>query len=185
MMRSKVMALSALLLLCGTAQGDTILTPFAGGAFGGATDRTRWTYGASLAFLGDGLLGFELDFAFTPDFFGRGDPDPVFTTNNVVTLMGSLLLASPGGPFRLYGAGGAGLLRTRVADADRLFDVDSNDFGINVGGGLIGYFGDHVGLRIDIRYFRDLSDDQPGGGVDFGLGNVDYWRAVAGLALRF
>ncbi len=185
-MRSKVMGLSALLFLCGgTAQGDTILTPFAGGAFGGATDRTRATYGASLAFLGEGVLGFELEFAVTPDFLGRGDPDPVFTTNNVVTAMGSLILASPGGPVRIYGAGGGGLLRTRVADADRLFDVDSNDFGVNVGGGLIGYVGDHVGLRLDIRYFRDLSDDQVGSGVDFALGNLDYWRAVAGIALKF
>jgi opacity protein-like surface antigen len=181
-----VVGLVTLLSLSGPAvRSDTILTPFAGGAFGGATDRTRATYGASLSFLADGLLGFEVEFAFTPDFFGKGDPDPVLTKNNVVTMMGSLLLVAPGGSMRLYAAGGAGLLRTRLADADRLFDVDSNDFGINVGGGLIAYFGDHVGLRADIRYFRDLSDDQPGGGVDFELGSVDYWRAAVGIALRF
>jgi hypothetical protein len=185
-MKRRSIAVALGLLLAGpAARADTILTPFAGVAFSGATDRSRATYGGSLAFMGDGVLGFELEFAFTPDFFGKGDADPVFTENNVVTMMGNLLLVSPGGAVRLYGAGGAGVLRTRLADSGGLFDIGSNDFGINVGGGMIGYFGDHVGIRVDVRYFRDLSDEEVGGGVDLELGRVDYWRAVAGLALRF
>jgi hypothetical protein len=45
-----------------------------------------------------------------------------------------------------------------VTSSDGLFDVNSSDFGVNVGGGVIGYLWDHVGLRADIRYFRDLSE---------------------------
>lgn len=172
------------LLGAGAAQAETLLTGFGGAAFGGVTDRTRGTYGGAIGFLGGGVFGFEIEGATTPEFFGRAN-DPVFTKNNVVTLMGSVLLAAPAGPVRIYGAAGAGLLKTRLSDPDRLFSIDSNDFGINVGGGLIVYLGDHVGLRGDIRYFRDLQDPDPDGRFDIELGHLDYWRAVAGLTIKF
>jgi opacity protein-like surface antigen len=176
-------ALAVLLALAaGPGFADTLLTGFAGGAFGGATDRTRGTYGGALGFLGDGPVGFELEFAATPDFFGEGEG--VFSKNNVLTGMGSLLLASPG-RLRIYAAAGAGLLKTRLEDPDQLLSVDSNDFGINVGGGLLVDLSDHVALRGDVRYFRDLQDDEPDGDFDLDLGNVDYWRVVGGLTLKF
>ena len=102
--------------------------------------------------------------------------------------MGSVLLAVPAGPVRLYGAAGAGLMKTRIEAADVFFDVSSSDFGINVGGGVIGYIGSHVGLRADIRYFRDLSDLSPTGDaadVNLALGKVDFWRVVGGLTFKF
>ncbi|HSD29185.1 MAG TPA: outer membrane beta-barrel protein [Vicinamibacteria bacterium] len=173
-----------LLLPAGPAYAETLLTGFAGGAFGGATDRTRGTYGGALGFLGNGVVGFELEFAATPDFFGESD-EGVFSTNNVLTGMGSLLLALPGGPLRLYAAAGAGVMKTKLEDPDRLLEFDSNDFGINVGGGLLVNLGDHVALRGDVRYFRDLQDDEPDGDFDLDLGTVDYWRAVGGLTFRF
>lgn len=174
------------LVLAGAAdlRAETLLTGFGGVALGGATDRTRGSYGASLGFVGDGLLGFEVEFATTPEFFGNARED-VFTENSVVTLMGSFLLVAPRGPVRLYGAAGAGLFKTRLSDPDRFFDVDSNDFGVNVGGGLLASLGDHVSLRGDVRYFRDLADLEPDGEPDLGLGSVDYWRATAGFTLRF
>jgi opacity protein-like surface antigen len=184
-MMQRYLALAVLFVLgAGSARAEAILTGFGGAAFGGVTDRTRGTYGAALGFLGGGVLGFEFEFATVPDFFGPGDGD-VFTDNNVVTLMGSLMLAAPAGPVRIYGAVGAGLMKTRLADGDRLFDIDSNDFGMNVGGGLIIYFSDHVGLRADGRYFRDLQDPVPDNEFDIDLGNVDYWRAVGGLTFKF
>jgi opacity protein-like surface antigen len=166
------------------AHPETLLTAFGGVAFGGATDETRGTYGAALGFLGDGPFGFEVEFATTPEFFGNARED-VFSENNVLTLMGSFLLATPDGGVRLYAALGGGLLKTRLADADRLLNIDSNDFGIGVGGGLLGSLGEHVALRVDVRYFRDLEDPDPDGGFDVDLGNVDYWRAVAGITFKF
>jgi hypothetical protein len=189
MIGRSVLAMSAVMLLASTsAQAEVMLTPFAGAAFGGATDRTRATYGLALGFLGKGVIGFEAEFATTPEFFGDSATSDLFTKNDVVTLMGSLLLAIPAGPVRLYGAAGAGLMKTRIEAADTFFDVNSSDFGINVGGGLIGYVGSHVGLRADVRYFRDLSDLKPNGdAVDFNLalGKVSYWRAVGGLTFKF
>ena len=146
--------------------------------------RNRGTYGASLGFLGHGVFGFEVEFATTPEFFGNARED-VFTDNDVVTLMGSFLVAAPAGPVRIYGALGAGLFKTRLADPDRLFSIDSNDFGINVGGGILVSPSAHVALRADVRYFRDLQDADPDGRFDLNLGNVDYWRVVGGVTLKF
>ena len=174
----------ALLVGAGTVHGETLVTGFGGVALGGATDRNRGTYGASLGFLSHGVLGFEVEFATTPEFFGTGRED-VFTDNNVVTLMGSFLVASPAGPVRIYGALGAGLFKTRLADPDRLLSIDSNDFGFNVGGGVLVSPSTHVALRADIRYFRDLKDADPDGRFDLNLGNVDYWRLVGGVTLKF
>jgi hypothetical protein len=189
MIGRSVLVLGAVMVLGATTAGaEVMLTPFAGAAFGGVTDRTRPTYGLALGFLGQGVVGFEAEFATIPEFFGDSATAGAFTKNNVVTLMGSVLLAFPAGPVRVYGAAGAGLMKTRVQAADVLFDVSSSDFGINVGGGLIGYVGSHVGLRADIRYFRDLSDLHPtGDSTDFNLalGKVDYWRAVGGLTFKF
>ncbi len=186
MLRDRAVTLAVLpLLLLGTsaASAETVLTPFAGVAFAGATERSRGTYGGSLAFLG-GVAGFEVEFAITPHFFGDNVSGDLFTKNDVSTLMGSFLVAVPGETVRVYGAVGAGLLKTRLADAASLFEVDSSDFGINAGGGLIIYLGHTVGLRADVRYFRNLSDLH-NGGLDFELGTVDYWRAVGGISFRF
>ena len=51
-----------------------------------------------------------------------------------------------------------GLMKTHVADADQLFNVDNNDFGIDLGVGAMGFMTDHVGFRGDVRYFRDLQN---------------------------
>jgi hypothetical protein len=185
MMRRHLAGLAVLVLLSVTsARAETLLTGFAGVAFSGSTDESRGTYGGSLGFLGDGIAGFEIDFATTPDFFGESRED-VFTDNNVLTVMGNLLLAAPAGPVRIYGAVGGGLLKTRLSDRDGLFDVDSNDFGISAGGGLLLSLGDHFALRGDIRYFRDLQDDDPDGDFDVDFGSVSYWRGVGGITIRF
>jgi hypothetical protein len=183
-MRGHVAGLAVLLALAAAPAGaDTLLTGFAGGAFGGSTTSTQGTYGGSLGFLGH-VVGFEVDFATTPDFFGNS-PTRVFTDNNVLTLTGNLLVTLPTGPVRIYGVVGGGLMKTRLADAGQLFDVDSNDFGIDAGGGLLLFLGDHFGLRGDIRYFRDLQDNDADGNFDIDFGKVSYWRGVGGIVLRF
>jgi hypothetical protein len=179
-LRQRVLTIAALLLLGTAASAETVLTPFAGVAFGGANDKSQGSYGGSLAFFGQ-VTGLEVEFGITPHFFGDGVPGDFFTKNDVVTLTGNLLVIVPAGEVRFYGVAGGGLMKTRLEDSTRLFNVDSSDFGINLGGGLIAYIGHTVGLRADIRYFRSLSDLE--GAVD--LGTLDYWRAVGGVSLRF
>jgi opacity protein-like surface antigen len=191
MTRGRLAAAASLLLLilaspwaAAPARAETLLTAFGGISFGGATDKTRGTYGAALGFLGDGPFGFELEFATTPEFFGNARED-VFSENNVLTMMGSFLLATPRSDLRFYAAFGGGLMKTRLQDSGQLFSIDSNDFGINVGGGLIGSLSENVALRVDFRYFRDVQDPDPDNNFDVDLGNVDYWRAVGGITFKF
>ena len=177
-----VLVALALGALADTARADTLVTANAGRVLGGDLDEGQLSYGAAIGFLGNGPLGFEVDLAYTPDFFG---PSELTGKNNQVTLMANLLLSVPvNDSVRVYATGGAGIMKSRVEDVDPFFDVDQNDFGVDLGGGVMLKLGQSFGVRGDVRYFRDVqtrSDDLTK--VDFG--GLDYWRAVAGVTLRF
>lgn len=176
-------AVLAALVTVQVSSAETVITPFAGVAFGGATGKSLGTYGGAVGFFGR-VAGFEAEVGLTPDFFGDSVSGGFFDKNDVVNLMGNLLLVvRPDRDVRVYGVVGAGLLKTRLEDAEDLFDVNSTDIGVNVGGGLIVYLGRTVGLRGDVRYLRSLSDLDAGGSVD--LGPVDFWRVTGGISLRF
>ena len=107
------------------AQADWILTPYGGLVFGGDLSiddddidgddddddsQSHGVYGLSLGYMSDSALGFEVDLGYSPDFFG--DENTIVPENNVVTLMGNLVLNAPiGGSGRVYLSGGGGLLR--------------------------------------------------------------------------
>jgi hypothetical protein len=156
------------------------LSPFVGAAFSGSTNGTRLTYGGSLTIAAhDSVLGFAIDFSRTPDFFG----DTALGDNSVTVLMGDLVLITPGS-VRIYASGGAGLMKTRVRDATGFFDVDSNDWGWNAGGGLLVFPGGAVGLYGDIRYFKNITD--PFVDVhDIDFGGLSFWRGTGGISFRF
>jgi hypothetical protein len=75
---------------------------------------------------------------------------------------------------------GLGVIRTRV----ELLGISSatNEAGFNIGGGVMGFFSDHAGLRGDVRYFRNFGE------IDISelqfAGNFHFWRASIGLVLR-
>jgi hypothetical protein len=76
-------------------------------------------------------------------------------------------------------------MRSHVDGGDLFDDVSSNDFGVNVGGGVIGYLNDRVGIRGDLRYFRSLRDtDADEDDVDFELADFSFWRATVGVTFR-
>ena len=70
-------------------------------------------------------------------------------------------------------------------DADDIFDLDENSFGINVGGGVHALVRKNLGLRADLRYFRGVRDTDSGDDVDLELGSFDFWRASVGATFRF
>src|SRR5687768_14533993 len=107
------------------ASADWLFTPFIGVNFDGnavfsdvvgdleADFAKRATYGASLAWMGAGVIGFEFDFAYTPKFFGdrESDEDLDFGDNNLTTFMANLIVGIPiggqtGGGIRPYASGG-------------------------------------------------------------------------------
>ena len=188
-----------------TASADWVLTPFVGWNFGSSADvngsggtalsnkfEKKIDYGASLASMGAGAVGFELDFGYSPNFFETNTTASGFqftNTSNVTTLMGNLIVGAPigghGGSVRPYGLVGVGLLRTKLQDIGQTFDINTkNDFGLDVGGGVMGFFSQNVGLRGDLRYFRGFrgSSDTATG---LELGDFKFWRGSIGLSLKF
>ena len=176
------LATLAFLVAVRPAAADTVVTGTVGRVFSGDVQQGHTSYGAAIAFLGDGVFGFEVEGTYTPHFFG---PDNTAGTSNVTTLMGNIVLGAPiGRTARIYAAGGVGLMKLRVPDADAFFDVKRNDFGMNAGAGVMVHLGDHLGARGDVRYFRDLRQSDTGNfAVDFG--GFHYWRAAVGVSLRF
>ena len=165
------------------AGAETILSPHVGAAFGGDLTERHTSYGLGILFLGESA-GFEVEGNITPNFYG-GD-DEGFGDNNVTTLMANVLLGTRfGQDGRLYATIGGGLLKSRVQSADEFFDVSSTDFGVNGGVGALGFFSGNLGLRGDIRYFRNLSDPDADDDFDVDLGDFSYWRGTAALVLRF
>jgi len=171
------------ILACGPAGAEVILTPFAGKAWGGTLDSSRTTYGGSIGFLGGGVFGFEGEFAYVKDFFGALEIPDAVTSNKVQSLSGNMMVAIPAASVRLYGSGGLSLLRPALSSRTGFVVVDEDKIGFNVGGGLLLFFSQHVGLRGDLRYFRTFSDVQSGNQVT--LGTLDYWRGIGGLTFKF
>ena len=186
------------------ASADWLFTPFVGLNWGSAVTfkdalgdfddelEKRTTFGATLAWMGAGVIGFELDFGYTPNFFEstEGDADFDYGDNNLTTLMANVVLGVPiGGQsglgIRPYASGGVGLIRSSIGDVEDLFDVSSNDWGFNVGAGVMGFFTDNVGIRGDVRYFRSLRDNEPDDEFDVALGALHFWRGSVGVTFRF
>jgi hypothetical protein len=193
--RKLLLMSAALLFVASTARADWFVSPMVGGNFGGDTpsvDRNhRPPFGVSLGYMGGGILGYETSIFYTPSFFGNSD---LIGSNNVLSWMGNLIVGVPIGDetqIRPYVSGGAGLLRSRIGGgANDLFNLSSNDFGVDIGGGAMGFFTPHVGLRGDIRYFRSLSGtalSNPASISNAGqvLGHFNFWEATAGVAFKF
>jgi opacity protein-like surface antigen len=185
------------------ASADWLFTPFLGANFGGNASfgdfddvddefERRVDFGASLGWMGNGIVGFEADFGWSPNFFENtaGSGDFEFGDSNVTTLMANVLVGAPvggqSGPgVRPYGSAGVGLIRSRIDGGTFFDDLSTNDFGLNVGAGVHGFFNDNVGIRGDLRYFRSLQDNEADDEFDLALSDFDFWRATVGLTIRF
>jgi len=177
---------------------EWVLTPFVGWNFGGsarinagaardntsATFKPKIDYGASLVAMGKRAVGFEIDFGYSPNFFEDHSSASGFRLTNdssVTTLTGNVIIAAHGGPIRPYGVGGVGLIRTNLHDVDRQQDSANSHLGMDVGGGVIAFFAQNLGLRGDIRYFRSFHDtaDYPT------LEDFNFWRGSFGVSFKF
>lgn len=182
LIRSALVAAIALALPA-AASAQTFLTPYAGATTGGDAPTSKATGGVSLMFVK--TVGIEVDFGYTPDFFDENDDLSLVADSNVTTLMANLAIAPGEGPVRPYGVAGLGLLRTRIETGDLLEDVDTNDLGLSLGGGVIGMFSDNVGVRGDVRYIRRLQDPEDDDELDLEVGDFHFWRVTGGVTFRF
>jgi opacity protein-like surface antigen len=140
--------------------------------------------------MGAGILGWEADLAYTPQFFENGTDNVTFAdSDNVSTVMGNVIIGIPvggqhGKGVRPYAAAGVGLMKTRVEDATQLFNVDNNSFGYDLGAGVMGFMTDHIGLRGDVRYFRSFQNTEANV-VGLEVGHFAFYRASLGVLFRF
>jgi hypothetical protein len=119
---SRILVLSAFLtgLTPGIARADGFFIPFIGWNFGGdsgtefgdAVDTGRLKWGASLGWMGAGVIGVEGEFSYSPDFFGETDTG----SSSLWTAMGNVLIGIPFGGqkgfgVRPYGVAGVGAVK--------------------------------------------------------------------------
>jgi opacity protein-like surface antigen len=179
---------AALVLAPMQARADGFVTPWIGSAFGSNIQNGQTTFGVSAGGMGAGIIGGEADFGWSPSFFGTKSD---FGNNTVMDLMGNLIVGVPvggthGAGVRPYVVGGIGLIRTQI-DGGTIARVSSsnNMFGWDAGGGVMGYFSNHVGLRGDIRYLRATSDLTTNiSSIDLSANKLHFWRASIGVVLR-
>ena len=196
---SITIATLALAIAPSMAFADGYFVPFIGANFGGdvgrplietVDERNRMTFGFGVGGMAGGIFGAEFDFGYTNNFYVTDGT--VATKSNLLTAMPSLIIGIPiggqtGGGIRPYVLAGAGLLR-RDIDFDEFDSLSGNDWGYTVGGGVMGYFTDHVGLRGDFRYFRNFKADDfdlTDFDIDLERGTFNFGRASIGVLFRF
>jgi hypothetical protein len=168
------------------ARADGFISPFLGFGFGGDSatcpsltncQDKRWSWGASIGTM-RGVLGFEQDIAYAPDFFGKipgGD-------NAMLTLMSNVMIIVPAGPIQPYALVGLGLMRPHVKFDALSLALNQNAVGYDIGAGLNIFLGHTLGIRGDVRRMRSLQNVTLG---VFNADKIDFWRGSAGLTLRF
>jgi opacity protein-like surface antigen len=180
----------ALVLLAASAapaRADGFLAPFLGFNYGGdstnctaltSCDDKRVNWGVGVGTTG-GVLGFEEEFAYAPNFFGTAPG----ADNAVLTLMSNVLVVIPAGPVQPYGLIGVGLVRPHAQLSASSLATNQNTLGWDIGGGVNIFLAHAVGIRGDLRHVRTLQDITLGG--VFANAPLDFWRASAGLTFRF
>ncbi len=193
------LAVALLLLLSippAEARADWLITPFLGYSFAGETTLLvfekvtgrKLTLGASVALLGDGILGLEVDIAHKSHFFEGSDPLGLVLTSRVTTLSGNMIVAAPLAvtreSLRPYFVGGLGLLQARSKHAAGLFPLEQDLLGLSIGAGAIGFLTERTGLRFDLRHIKAISGND-GPFARPGISRLSFWRATTGVTIRY
>jgi opacity protein-like surface antigen len=174
-----------------TARAQGFISPIIGYDFGGDANcplvstlidckDTRLNVGVSLGKMGS-VVGVEEEIAYAPDFFGS---DPA-VSSSVLTLMSNFMIAPKIGPVRPYVVAGIGLMKSHIElNTASILTTDENSFGWDLGGGVMGFFGAHFGVRGDLRYFHSFQDLTV---LGFTLENskLNFGRASAGAVFKF
>ncbi len=160
-------------------------------AFGGTTrvnDSSKGTLGAAVTF--GGLIGVEFEVARV--WLGSLEAlDVVEVEANLTTYMGNFVLRLPTGPVQPYASAGVGIVRAtgnlNVPFSGSTASATGRDVGWNSGVGVYLFPSETFGFRVDIRRFQtaEVSWEDVAGIGDLPLPKFDFWRATAGLTLKF
>jgi hypothetical protein len=178
-----VLACIGLTLVPSKTDAETMLIPWLGANSGGPYATGAVELGAAVEITAAGIIGADFDFSYSPNFFGNG------LSSSVLTTMGNVVVAIPfdrarTAGIRPYVTAGIGLIRASLDTAPYGYSLTSSGFGANTGGGIMGFFGSHLGVRVDLRYLHSFDDDAnlSSGPVD--LSRLHYWRTSFGVVIR-
>jgi len=191
-----VLAAGLLLLSVRTYAEDRQIRPFIGATFGGGTTfvdpehvvgKANLAVGVSAVFLGE-VFGAEVDIADAPGFF-ESDDKFLVRASRVTTISGNVVVAAPHRlteySLRPYVVGGAGLMRVKTTTAFSVFDVSSVIPAVDVGGGVIGFLTNRIGVCWDVRRFQSVGSNTGNVGLSFGDEQLSFWRATMAVAIRY
>ena len=205
----KCFAIASLVLITSVAapskaSADWLLTPFVGWNWGGTANlingddfddefEQKAMFGASLGMDGRGSHSASKWTSGSRRISLRTRAVQATSNSrdsNLTTVMGNLLIGVPiggqhGVGFRPYAVGGVGIVKSDIGSSGDLFNVDSTDWGFNVGAGAMFFFSDNVGIRGDVRYFRSFEDVEPIDDFNIGFANFRFWRGTLGVTIRF
>jgi hypothetical protein len=174
----RVLALSATFLsIPGPAHAEWQFTPFIGYTFRAtstfvdfdlredrqATDETRINFGGSVRLIGDSPIGVEAYYVHTPGFFDAKQFNlnlARVTESRTYAVMGNVVVSTPR-HWNRYGlrpslSGGIGLMHASLDDPLQILAYRQNLLGMNLGAGAVGMLSDRIGVRFDLRYFRNI-----------------------------
>jgi opacity protein-like surface antigen len=140
----------------------------------------NWNWGGSLGALGS-IVGFEFELTYNGEFTGE-----TLNKTSVTTLMGNFMLAPRITIVQPYGIAGIGAIRTTVDNGIAGASESENQVGWTVGGGLIIFLQEHVGLKGDLRYYHSFEAlDLLGIELARDQNKIDFGRASFGVIFKF
>lgn len=180
------------------AMGQWMATGYLGTNFGGV-EKGKGGIGGSVGYV-PGRLGFELDlerhwhFFKDADIGNTGTQQAVDIDTRATSLMVSAIVpirAPRGRRWRPYCAAGLGVIRATFKHAGPTASVHQDDVAFNAGGGVTYSLSSLVGLRLDLRYFLALADQDkalPAGQRGDGDGfyrDYGFLRVTVGVTFGF
>jgi hypothetical protein len=146
--------------------------------------------GGAVALVGKGIFGVEGVTVFTTEFLGVAPGVPrAIQSSRVFGLAGNAVLTTPRHlteySLRPYVSGGIGFMRMSVVPAPggEALGVHENFPALNIGGGAVGFFTQHTGVRFDFRYYKRIGQTTEGFFAP-DHPNVSFMTLSAGVVIR-
>ena len=126
------------------------------------------------------MAGAEIEFVYFPQLYGT----QIVSSSRAASVMGNIFVGPQIGPVRIYGAIGVGDLYVNLESPAA--DFANHYLTVTGGAGVAVFFGSHVGIRGDLRYYHPtgvIEADLDRVGLD--AERLKFWRPTVGLTLKF
>ena len=186
------LVLAALAFIPGTAQAQGYFSVVGGYSYDGAAGAcpspwsdcpnrpTSWGFGGGSV---GKIIGFEAEYSWTSDFFGKGGD---VEGSKVTTIMSNFLVGFPIGPVHPYGEAGLGFMKTKIdfRAGTNLASFSDTSWGLNYGFGVIIMLPAHLGFRVDYRRFSSSVEIPYAGPIARDVRTLEFSRATIGVVLH-